>query len=1118
MVTEELQRAHLHPLAFPLELLESLSSLELALVQFHLANDEPGFDTVVRAARDIWLCRRARALDAGERVDGVFLPPSRPPPVLKELRSPAFESFVPLFTVLRKILAKDAAPTRAEVGSRLLEMFPEIYSGPYKAFKSYSLAARTMGIVELIPNSKGEHSGGMTRISLTNPVRPAPVPLLAVLTSWFVLQYKNLPLSPPSSPAPPLPKPPPPHPNLNPDNFHLAPLAFPVTPASLSSLPSHQLLLLQFRDDSSSGSASQEVERVFWRRRAAALEVGERWDFLPSVLPSRTTSAHSRPSAPGSGLPPLHDLLPPSVTNGFHTLEALYLPSQTVPTIPALLTLLPPHLSSTAAILYPPSPTPIPTSTYAPAPPIVARRAHFAFRSVGIAAAAQAHLNGLRLRVSSTDSAFFTVQAGAIPNDVKPRWCWGDVRPDEREALRREAYVSEAKRPREDAASADSRGVDKKPRLVVAPADPVPTHLLTSLFAAALTYKAIPRDLKVTGLCDDSFVWRFHAVAWATHDKTDNGTCLLFSSAKDRDAFGRWVFSDAQRYWKFNHLRARNLTVDDAARLGWRFRDFSPSWRRENGFSFAPSPTGDQPPTVGELGEGPDRPVGAPEHWLVGRFDFEYVQNGQCPPPVRGPAHFATRARTASAGSSLAARIGGPADDGPGSHRDDDRFTSMSPPPVSSGATSVMVSPRLEATGALAQRLSGPFEPLATCATPTLDLPAAPSPPPPPPSPPRSPAYAPPAPLPRLDTGLPAFASVLGAARLYPAPAPRGRERPARRVTACALWEFEEALDMAIDAGLEHLGAEVIEEDALVGDDEMGPGGRAGDTLEAPSATEELLVADAATTAGERVPMEVGEQPRSAALVAPIHLGADVPSSASTSADHSTQPAWEAPETAQPLTAEPMVNARTALTPASRPATSDVVASAVLQPTFPVAADMSLSFAATLGGSAFAFTRSPYISKSVVASTVPPAAPLLQRARPSSTPLLPDSPHPAAGSAIRGFSAPVSRRGTALQLDGAAALAFVDASSSSAPSRLPSRHPSRLPPNLSSHLSSSSNAPPLPSPTTSAAPASSPRHPALEGSVAHSPAKAPEPAAAPGFTELASLPRQSAFAIQFPGA
>ncbi|BGP38161.1 hypothetical protein JCM10449v2_002088 [Rhodotorula kratochvilovae] len=967
MVTVELQRAHLQPLTFPLEPLESLSSLQLALVQYHLANDEPGFDSVIRAARETWIRRRTQALQSGQQVDGVVVPPPRPPPVLASQHPPAHAPFIPLIKAIRKASATDDAPRRADVGNKLLGICPSIYNGPYKAFKPYSMAAQTMGIVELIRGNGGPNGGGSDRISLTS-------------------QYKNLPLSPPATPAPPLPPRPPPRPNLTPDNFHLASLTFSVSLADLSSLPSHHLLLLQFRADimsASSSSITLDVERAFWRRRAAALEVGERIEasaavinaphlvhpasshfpaagpfLLPSVPPSRTTSAHSRPTASGAALPPLDESLPAFVTNGFHTLEALYLPPQTIPTVPALLTLLSPHLSSTAAILYPPSPTPIPSSSYAPVPPILARRAHFAFRSPSLAAAAQAHLNALRL--PSTGGAVFAVQAGPIPADITPKWCWGDVRPDERAVLWRaccDAQVVEAKRPREEAAGVDGRlAAEKRPRLVgaeevVAPSDPVPPHLLAPLFPVALTYKARPRDLNNVGISDDSFVWRFHAVGWAAQDKALSGICLLFSSPEDREAFRRWIFADAQRYWKFNHLKVRDLPVDEAARLEWRFQDFSPIWRCEHGYSLAPSPTGDDAPTVGELGEGPNRPIGAPDHWLVGRFDFEYIQNGQRP-PVRAPPDFASRTRRASGGSSLAARIGGSVDEpffaalsgAVPRPRDDDRFASVSTPPPPAAAAPA-VSPRSAATATLAQRLgaASPAVPVSSPsptalaqrlaappatvapsapppsatpssalaqrlappsasgvarATPILDLTSVSSPPPSP----RSPAYPPPAPVPTLDTALPAFASVLGAARLYPAPPPppRAEGRRARRVTACALWEFEEALERAVEEGLRHVGEEAPpEEEEAMDEDEGDAGEKAMDVDEMRSAheaqptrmgKEELQVPPeeeaVAPAAGEGVPMQVDVEPSEAAIAAPAHVDAMAPPAASAPAAH----------------------------------------------------------------------------------------------------------------------------------------------------------------------------------------------------------------------------------------
>ncbi|BGP31263.1 hypothetical protein JCM10296v2_003027 [Rhodotorula toruloides] len=54
MAHSYLDSVHLHPLTFALAALDKLSSVELALVQFHLDNDEPGFGQVLTNARRIW--------------------------------------------------------------------------------------------------------------------------------------------------------------------------------------------------------------------------------------------------------------------------------------------------------------------------------------------------------------------------------------------------------------------------------------------------------------------------------------------------------------------------------------------------------------------------------------------------------------------------------------------------------------------------------------------------------------------------------------------------------------------------------------------------------------------------------------------------------------------------------------------------------------------------------------------------------------------------------------------------------------------------------------------------------------------------------------------------------
>ena len=152
-------------------------------------------------------------------------------------------------------------------------------------------------------------------------------------------------------------------------------------------------------------------------------------------------------------------------------------------------------------------------------------------------------------------------------------------------------------------------------------------------------------------MCDDAFIWRFHAVAWAERPNS-SGLELLFTSAADRHRLSQWVKSEAKRYWKKNGVVVRHVASDEAARSSWRFSDFSPAWRREHGVVFDPATVASaQVQVVGELGEGPNPPPGAPPHWRTGWFEFEYVLHGKKAPP-RLP--LGMRSST----SSLAGRLG----------------------------------------------------------------------------------------------------------------------------------------------------------------------------------------------------------------------------------------------------------------------------------------------------------------------------------------------------------------------------------------------------------------------------------------------------------------------------
>lgn len=334
---------------------------------------------------------------------------------------------------------------------------------------------------------------------------------------------------------------------------------------------------------------------------------------------------------------------------------------------------------------------------------------------------------------------------------------------------------------------------------------------------------------------DDAFVWRFNAAGWVEHPSSLNELCLLFTSDADRTAFARWVIADARRYWKKNGVVARDMPREDAAPLDWRFADLAPVWRREHGFVFstANSSSSVQAPTVGELGEGPDPPPGAPPHWEVGRFDFEYVWHG-LQPPLRASAAVTAARRQASSASSLAARLGGIDAGQPGStrrdsRRDGDRFAPLAPiddaastesEPSLTGRSSGLGLPH-DSKATLPPRLanldaldsvpafgadSGPFP------SSLLDIPSDPFSSLPSPASPRTPFdedAASDASFSSLDADVPPFFSILGAAKLYPVAAPPVRVDAAvkpPRIDAMALCDFADEVDSIMQEGARHFG------------------------------------------------------------------------------------------------------------------------------------------------------------------------------------------------------------------------------------------------------------------------------------------------------------------------
>ena len=217
-------------------------------------------------------------------------------------------------------------------------------------------------------------------------------------------------ISPPPPPPPaaeiPLPSP------LPPSLFHLANLEFDPRLEDLDSLPTQQLLLLQFRDDIEATGWTAEsdrlwtrIERVFWRRRAAAYERGERWSNQLPVGHPLTRE--------------LEEALPSAIASQLHVVQVDDLPDARVSNVMALAALLPAHLQFVCATV----------ST--PAFASLTRTAHLGFRSAKVAAAAQRLFAELQIGPGSTGLSARTLP----PSSSSAHWRWMDVRPDERLGL-----------------------------------------------------------------------------------------------------------------------------------------------------------------------------------------------------------------------------------------------------------------------------------------------------------------------------------------------------------------------------------------------------------------------------------------------------------------------------------------------------------------------------------------------------------------------------------------------------------------------------------------------------------------------------------------------------------
>ncbi|GAA5879818.1 hypothetical protein JCM3774_001392 [Rhodotorula dairenensis] len=645
------EQAHLHPLSFPLTHLDRLSSLELALIQFHLDNDDKAFGDTVSEARRIWRRRRRAALDAGELLEGArpTAPSSRrPQPAFHPARAATPATLPPVPEHLRSLVqslrawkagGSEPGPLASHIGSGLRARDPQVYKRHPKisTFKDLQAAAANLGIIE---RGRGG-TAGRDWLRLTEPYRLTDTPSLAPL------RVSPMPLPPRVDTSIPLPSP------LPPSLFHLANLEFEPHLEDLDLLPTHQLLLLQFRDDLQATGWTLDsdrlwtrIERAFWRRRAAALERGERWSTqLPAGHPL---------------IRELDEPLPPAIASALHVVQVGDLPSDRASNVIALTTLLPAHLQFVCATVSAPTFT------------ATTRTAHVAFRSAKVAAAAQTFFADLQFGPGGTG-----LLARCLPSSTTSHWRWKDVRPDERLGLwqyhldltashskdipAKRSYpvdgivvagdrLREEKKPRYEHDHAATEAGARPTRSVHA-TDPVPLELLASTFPAALLNHKVPRDLLIEHVHDDAWIHRFHADGYMIRASQ---IYLCFASGSDRRAFGEWVKRTASRYWKKNGLTIKSLQPEDIAAFGWQFRHFSPEWRHRFGYRLADASPSN--PTVGELGFGPDAEMGPYE---LGWFPFEYTQQGRSMPPADfvPPRVTAVRLETYARGESLAARL-----------------------------------------------------------------------------------------------------------------------------------------------------------------------------------------------------------------------------------------------------------------------------------------------------------------------------------------------------------------------------------------------------------------------------------------------------------------------------
>ncbi|BGO98602.1 hypothetical protein RTBOTA2_003112 [Rhodotorula toruloides] len=778
MAHSYLDSVHLHPLTFALTALDKLSSVELALVQFHLDNDEPGFGQVLTNARRIWEERRSQVVQRGELLEGQ---PSRPPSSLSSTASnglaarlgppatpaPVPDEFFPLVETLRRLQQKPGARVMAaSLGSTMRGAFRGVLSSKsrFQSFKEYTTAAVAVGLVE---TGRGEKQG-QDWVRLLPPYSQTAKPPQPTL---------------PPRPASPLPASQPVQPSpLPPDRFHLASLDFPFSPDDLASLPSHQLILLQFRKDSSTLSVSfRDVERVFWRRRAEAKARGETWrdpSATKAVSPSAIISTLESPTDP-----PLAERLPDRVASSLVNVDLTGLPPHLLGSVAGLIGLLPPQIPCIAA------------GFLNVAAPFDSLRACLAFRTDALAAEAAAHIANLP---PQADGSKIVASRSSEP----PEWRWRNVAPCEREPLwreyrlwrdlvqgkkRRESSAHPAGDGREKRRKSENPASDRLPQVVRA-SDRVPLDRLDSLYSLEISMDKPAKDVTNRATADDAFVWRFGAVAWKDHQRT-SGKCfdLLFQSLRDREALERWLDEEASRYWKRNGIIVRVPRVETCQQLDWRFRHFSHAWRSDNGFVLDRS---DVAPTVGEFGRGgADYQFGHPD---TGLFDFEFVLHGRHPPsPTR-----ATSRRDRSVTYELHPKRESVTHDSPASPAASAEGPRFAPSAAWSATHSSPAARREVELDKLRQTSASPFPPagpnLLSPPSPT-SLAAAP--------PPTTAAV--PAPIDRSQdqpsnplqlSDLPAFSSALSAARLSPTQTLERSSRP-RRPTATDLNDFEMDVD-----------------------------------------------------------------------------------------------------------------------------------------------------------------------------------------------------------------------------------------------------------------------------------------------------------------------------------